>query len=761
MPRDESDARLWELFNSIRNTRTAGSLIHHFLNAQISLTPDRVKYLASQLWPHEVVPPASVHEFLASYFEANRGSRPISILDPWLGIGTPFVFLTKAFEPEKAVAISDKEPAIEVARILLANQPCHRLIQEQPLKALDTLDDNFDTIVSCPPFNVRPVTTQVAGIEVHDALEFVILLRACLKLTDGGVAACVVTPSFFRPHRKNSAFRALRRLGFHVEAIISIPQGAFSPATHIETALVLIRRGQHSQAFVAEMPESKDRREQIVANLLERRDTGDPSLGTLVDVDQFRGYRSLVAAYRAKTMARRLGIELIPLSSVTKEIIMPQRGKKFFDKANAIYLPMDASERVTTSTEAFSDRHHGRYIQIILDPEMANARYVAHFLNSPLGVLLRAQVQEGQVVPRLRPSAVDHLGIYLPPKDDQTQTLEIHDRIAQLVSELRELEDRLLRNPKKHREVARSVELINRKEMLIDWVESLPFPLASILWTYQSLRNDDEKKYIRLIKFFEAAAQFTTVVLYSALRNDEAIFEAIQGRVRDVLAQQSLSLRKSTYGTWVIMHGVAAKELRRQWSTDLKQALFRVGDAEIIDVLISKELVSLYQQVNSYRNDWLGHDGVIDEAVARERHRELVAVLSRFRALTRTNWLDLPLVRPKSGRFQRGVYYYECDYLMGTRTPFRSDQFAVMHPLEDQRLYLLNPDGQKALELLPLIKIRPSPRTAHDACYFFNRSEARGIRFISYHFGRDNELVEDDKDVETFIQMFEAKQVQL
>jgi hypothetical protein len=55
--------------------------------------------------------------------------------------------------------------------------------------------------------------------------------------------------------------------------------------------------------------------------------------------------------------------------------------------------------------------------------------------------------------------------------------------------------------------------------------------------------------------------------------------------------------------------------------------------------------------------------------------------------------------------------------------------------LDEERLYLCHKESSEALKLLPLVQVRPSPRSAKNACYFFSRVERDGgARCISYHF---------------------------
>lgn len=62
-------------------------------------------------------------------------------------------------------------------------------------------------------------------------------------------------------------------------------------------------------------------------------------------------------------------------------------------------------------------------------------------------------------------------------------------------------------------------------EGLVPWADTLPFPLASVLWHYEA-EPDEGPRVEYLLKFFEALAQFTATVLLSACIADRGLFEA-------------------------------------------------------------------------------------------------------------------------------------------------------------------------------------------------------------------------------------------
>jgi hypothetical protein len=71
---------------------------------------------------------------------------------------------------------------------------------------------------------------------------------------------------------------------------------------------------------------------------------------------------------------------------------------------------------------------------------------------------------------------------------------------------------------------------------------------------------------------------------------------------------------------------------------------------------------------------------------------------------------------------------------MGSNSEFLKDTRPLPTWLDVERLYLVRKDGGRALQLLPLVQVGPSPSSAKNACYFFNRLEKDGLRYVSYHF---------------------------
>lgn len=121
-------------------------------------------------------------------------------------------------------------------------------------------------------------------------------------------------------------------------------------------------------------------------------------------------------------------------------------------------------------------------------------------------------------------------------------------------------------------------------------------------------------------------------------------------------------------------------------------------------------------------------------------------------------WDEYQLLLPGECKVRSGVFHFSAKKIMGTRTPFPKEDVTVVEPMEDGHLHLKGPTESRGLRLLPFVKVMPSPRTEENACYFYNRQQSDGIRFLSYYFESDAEVVAEFGDVATVLgKLFKPK----
>jgi hypothetical protein len=142
--------------------------------------------------------------------------------------------------------------------------------------------------------------------------------------------------------------------------------------------------------------------------------------------------------------------------------------------------------------------------------------------------------------------------------------------------ELTEFRRELWGNPRSSQSVVKPLSALSGRlstglkqhteDRLDQWFETLPFPLASILRTWQATPSQDfMSKHGHLLKFFEATAEFFSVILLSAYKSNDAIFEPHKQKLKELMAEQKLSFQRATFGTWKLVVEYLAKQTRVSW----------------------------------------------------------------------------------------------------------------------------------------------------------------------------------------------------
>ena len=427
----------------------------------------------------------------------------------------------------------------------------------------------------------------------------------------------------------------------------------------------------------------------------------------------------------------------------------PRDAGKTEYRDNAFFLPLIVTSRCRTDAAELPKRSKD-FVQVVVDPARADSSVLAGFFDSPLGREIRASYASTVTIPRVRLGTVKQLPVSLPDVEDQRTIVALDQRLRAISSEANELHDRLWKGLNRTDEVRRRLEQLNREDTYPAWLETLPFPLASILWTHHTLKGRPLKRYLQLEFFFEGLVAFLGVWLMSGLKGaSQALFEAEWESIQQTLDRAGLSLERASFGTWVAVVERLAKTVRsgvngkvgdpRFWETS-----FACDSSELLKKLVSKPMVTLVKSANARRNSWRGHGGAIGDKEARRRESVLLQFLADFRELVGNRWEDYPLVFANSLSYLSGVYRCNVSSVTGVRYPFEQKQLNLEKPLEEGRLYFVSPRTGGVCAILPLVRLGATGTEERNACYFFNRLEGKDTqRYVSYHFEERPEVVEE------------------
>jgi hypothetical protein len=711
--------------------------------------------------------PSSLLQVIAALVEGNKAD---TICDPCAGIGSVLATLKEATHASRALAFTQRAEDAEVGKYFL---PSAEWQTGDPFDLLGTLRSDVDIFATVLPFSVK--TRRAASVrspagdvvQLSSDLGQAILVAAALRLSANGVGLFVTTPSFF--FSKESIRSRLNELGLSIHAAFLLPPGAFAPVTSIPTYLLVVRRSAAERMFVAQLSTDATTNREIVTNFKNTREGGSLELGRFVNSLAFTGLQAIKTAERFSEAERQFGAPAVRLGDMASTITLGRPGDDFdFPQGvNTVFIPLVGSSDVVESAEELHLKKQN-YAQIDIDPFRSEARFVARFLNSELGKEIRETGKTGIYIPKHNKQTLKDLRIFVPPLERQRKMIEAETRIAVemntvlgIQNELSELRRELWTNRQSPEGVNDAVELVSRRisgglkehvsERLDQWFETLPFPLASILRAWQATSSQDYKtKHEHLLHFFEATAEFVSMIFLSAFDSREALFEPHKVKLKEALAKQNLSFRKATFGTWKAVVEYLGKQTRQllisQEGGDDNRAvcaeMFADPSLALPTALSRTELAGILSRTNKMRNDWTGHGGVVGLEEAQLRNEQLLAEVQNLREVLADTWAGVQLIRALNCRPRRGLFENEIAILMGSNSDFLKETRHMSMWLDVEELYLTASGSGRALRLMPFVKVGPSPQSAKNACYFFNRLDNGTVRFVSYHFTDKPEIQE-------------------
>jgi hypothetical protein len=701
------------------------------------------------------------------------------ICDPWAGPGVIIATIHDATHPKKALALTRSQSEAILGRVFA------RSVDWQvgdPLQLLSQVSAEIDVAASILPFGTRyhrpaklaTITGEEIGLECD--LGQLILVATSQKLSATGIGLFIIPATFFSSQR--SALRHFNALGLGIEAAFALPSAAFAPYTNISTYLAVVRRHPIAKLFVAQLSNEFNTNRQIVANLKQGKEGGSLELGRLVDAGSFVGLGTLRIEERVKEAQERFRAPAIRLQELSTAVNLgrPEPTFSFQKLENAVFVPLIGISDVRESVEDLSLKGQN-YAQVVIDPSRSDARFVAMFLNSELGKEIR-EINKSGMIPKLTKQSLMQLLVIIPDLQTQHAMLETEARIAaeqntllSLQNELRDFRRDLCRSPQAAADVDQ--QLRNRSSRLTpglvqyavarldQWIETLPFPLASILRAWQATPSQDFKtKYEHLLHFFEATAEFLSVILLSAFSSREPLFEEHKEKLAEALSKRNLSFRRATFGTWKVVVEYLAKQTREllggdQDSRALCSGIFADPTLMLPEMLGRTEIARVLSATNKMRNEWTGHGGIVGQAEARLRNEQLLSEVQKLQESMADTWMEIQLIHALHCRPRRGIFENEVAVLMGSNSEFLKETREMSTWLDVERLYMMRNASANALQLLPLVQIGPSPTSAKNACYFFSRAEKDGLWYVSYHFVDKPERKEPFEEVSAAVKFVE------
>ena len=689
----------------------------------------------------EHVDPALIADFLLAFTE---GMPPLRVLDPWAGLGISLAALEQAGRVSSGVAIEVNTEVDDVSRHLWLGSRIERRLGDAAMVLSDGLG-TFDFVTGYPPIGMPQaiLRTQRPPIDLRASKSYTMLVQAAMTVAPQGTLVAVLPESFFGP-RAARVRDALAAVSMFPSASLALPLRSF--AASIALSLVVFTHEVCDELFVAEIDPAGDLAS-VVHNYRARQAGRLPQLGMLVPLQSFASWRATLLAVDIDSFARRSGLRRVALKEICSVMRAPRREEPVFNASpNAVYLPTLGSSPAVTTLDALVIKPHN-YLQLLVQPERADPEYLAAFFNSPLGRRVREHLATGTTIPKLSLQTLATADVYLPDSvQQQRAAVGVGRTLSGLRQSISSLERELWERPVRAAHVEHDLHALLEGDGLERWMESLPFPLASILWRSRAVQ-EPERRCRHLVHFFEAATVFLADLHLSALRRNPKTWAAIAGHP----AIGSAMYTHGSIGIWAELLARLARQTRALLELDrpLALELFQATEPDrILAVSRTSVVAALKDEAAQFRRDWIAHSVEVSREDWDRRLEQAEATLGRVRAGISDAFADWQLVRAGAGRNHAGVIATNVKVLSGTRSDFREDVVELRELPEDGGLYMLESGASLLLRLGPLLRMGRSPNAVDDACYFYDRLQADagpdGVRWVSYHYEPQPEVVLPD-----------------
>lgn len=656
-----------------------------------------------------------------------------TIVDPCCNIGS-LIFHIVTEDESELTAFSDDPKDEEVFNLLYPNKPIQFKNNFDELQKFQ--DNHFDVVLG---FSDLHQNGQIVfnSFNFYDVLSTIRFFQGCLKLKKDGVAFFISSPEFSLNCGCNSVFTCLEKYGLHIDSIIRLA-GEIFPENNSNKTLIIIKRKKPEKIFVGEL--NKNSSDILLKNLKNRKSGKIPQHGSLTELESFYSFHNLLAKYESQDMALSTGLEPLRFEDIVVDIRCSEDFSETEKDFNYLFLPFDLGSNAITSSKNIEDHSHLN-LQIFLDQEIALSDYVAHFFNTQLGKKIRESISTDSRISKVWKKLLLKSFVYLPDLDTQIEIVRVNSSITELTTRAESYKGKLWKSPLKVSDIQKEIEDMDdgkSEEKFEQWIESLPYPLASIVWC--SITNPSyERKVKYLLHFFEAFSEFNMALLLSGLSSDENFFEVeVKRCFRDDPRFKNWYF-KPTFGNWYKFGSCLSKTVRRLLEENKTKCLEVFGnpDPEFLRSIAHKDLITISEEVSNYRNQWEGHGPVVSEKEYINRYKILRSVLSRVYQILSDTYENTFLILPLQSSFQDGVHNYSIKRYMSTRAPFKPDNIETIKLMDKSKIYLAHENQRNPVELLPFVI------NVDGACYFYNgRDHDIGkARYVSYHYHEKPEIL--------------------
>lgn len=736
---------LWKLIDNNRQNLNLRFLDLDYVANTVENTEVAEKIIESNLLSaFENIPKTSAYviDFLSSLFD----NSPKNILDPWAYNGQ-FLKIFNSSSTNKIGYIINEE----VFRLNEALSVDFKQVLGNSEELLRNESQKFDLIISNLPVKLKTHGNDF-GLKFND-IGMQIIIQSLSHLSDKGRVLTTIGDSVFR---SKDFINFIHSKGCKISAIFETPVGALNSFSRVPFFLMLIEKGIQSNVFLAEITDDKQHQNKVIENYNSQSSDKNLSKGVFKPIDGINSITKLNLEREVNILTKKTGIKPNQLTEFGKF----KKLRELNQDDEFLLIPKFLSSKIKKATSGEKIKEIAHHI-FVIDSRKVNIEYLSNFLNSELANKIFSSHASGTVIQSLSKRKIKEIELPIPDLKTQLEVVSMDRKLNDLEHYFNQQKAELWQSHKSLIKIKKDINSKLKKPDNIDWIEQLPFPLASIYWGYIS-ESKSSKKVDYLFLFFEGLVEFLDTLMLSGLQTDKEFYNST---VRQWLKNEEYRdwHLKSSFGGWQNLFSTLASKIRVFYNNNgledkaFIKSLFSSANEDFFGMITSKKMTRVFIEVLKLRNNFKGHGGIMSDQKTDQILSQLETNFYEIKPLINDGFNNVKLIKavPKSMSWndEDNIYLTTCSLLKGTRSKFNQIEVQTNIPISENNLYLLPANQFKPIKMLPFVQMRQAPRTEHNACYFYNRIEGDKVRLVSYHYDKEEEVYIDLSNISSFLEI--------
>jgi hypothetical protein len=744
---------LWHVLEKSRSSHNIGdfeileqwltSAETDHLETRLSVWIDVMKNNRPQNQGQSITKP-DVAEFITQLIGENRFAR---ILDPACGIGYLLSRVAAICGAKEIHGIEINPGVYQTAKKLHENLT----IQNSDSCFTDLSGTEYDLIISELPIGVAvsPFTSDWLNIRITDG-SLGIMANCLNHLSAKGTAIFSCSESIFWTKPGIKFVQSLRENGYYVNAVFKQQNSRLN--THVETCIVKITKVVCENIFVAKCSEDMIANKNIISNYKNGiSNVRIPENGFLIVHDLFRGFDSIKATTQITKIAKDRGYNIHNYQDVvvTQKIYDLKKINEIETLPNSIFFHMIFPNKIYLAVEDI-DRKGGRICNVQFKENIIKASTLKSLYSQDILDCIFSQIAYGNTHKSISVNNLSRMKIIMPDKNQAIEAEDFLRKVNDAKLQLEELES-IVRND--FLKAKNEITILDNFGNFLSWIETLPFPLATLLKKYTVEENPDKKSKI-LVEFFENLAAMVGIIHLSARWSDLEGESELKATLSKQLSKQGLSFKNATFGLWrTIIDTISPDSADMYKNPETKSVIcqkYCTTNIGILNFLFGKPCRRIIGKTNEFRND---KDHNRKSGI--ELLDSLSDLLKEFRKEIGRSFSNYELISPIGGLFDsEGNFNCQTRVLNGHSVIWANKNYKTSTPLQLNQLYLHSNFDNMSLKLLPLIVLRSTPSSDKNAIYMHNKIKNEQQLLVAHHLNDDKILEENLDEVEYVVREF-------